>query len=95
MLGGLITTMRTKLIAFTLLVAGLGLSGCQTKTARVPALAVYSAEDLNPRKLFGGSIGSQITATTKPANVPATNESDSLAHSLEREYLMWKLANRS
>lgn len=72
MLGGLITTMRTKLIAFTLLVAG-----------------------LNPRKLFGGSIGSQITATTKPANVPATNESDSLAHSLEREYLMWKLANRS
>jgi hypothetical protein len=93
-LGALNIPMRTKLIALMLLVAGLGLTGCQTKTAQVAA-PVYSAEDLNPRQLFGGGIGAQLTAATKPAPLPATTLADNFANSVEREYLMWKRFNRS
>jgi hypothetical protein len=94
MLGELNIPMRTKLIALMLLVAGLGLTGCQTKTAQVTA-PVYGAEDLNPREIFGGSIGSQLTADNKPAKLPAANKTDTFANSVEREYLMWKRSNRS
>lgn len=93
MLGRLIHTMRNKLVAALLLVAGAGLTGCQTQTTATIPPPAYTAEDLNPRQIFGGRIGEEITTAYKPAEL--SSRKIGYATMTEREYLIWKRTNRS
>lgn len=87
--------MKSKLITLALLIATLGLTGCNTTTAYNPALAQLAAADVTASQLLGGKIGTQIATAEEPAAIRKANEKSRIATVEQRAYRNWKKANRS
>ena len=87
--------MKTKLITLALLIATLGLTGCNTATSQSPSIKKLAAEGVTAQELLGGKIGTQIAATERATEIRDTDKQSPIASLDKRAYLNWKKANRS
>jgi len=87
--------MKTKFISLALLIAALGLTGCNTTTTQSPSIKQLAAEGVTAQQLLGGKIGTQIAATERVTEIRNTDKQSKIVSVDQRAYLNWKKANRS
>lgn len=87
--------MKTKLLTLALLIGSLGFTGCNTTTARNPALLKLAAADISAHQLLGGKIGTQIASADEITGIRETDQASKVVSVDQRAYRSWKKANRS
>lgn len=89
--------MHKKFVLSLLGLAVVGLTGCQTTTAKLesPTTPVYTQETLDLQGVLGGQIGRQLSANTDPELLRTGEKQAGHADAIEREYRAWVRNNRS